>query len=417
MIEKKIIVLAVTFIVLLFIGCKKTVTDTPTHDLVLHLEEGYNRGQSWVIIHSLDGKKAIRCFPLTNKTEIRIRNFPTNTVTFSLITTGLNSEFSGIQSFYQAPTGTWKFVSSKDVHATMTLDLNLTFPENGESRLEVFTNFSRSSTHYIHTGDTTFHYSDYISQLSPDTTLSIFCYLFNSETNTGYYGWLLNQKIISGEQKDFSINLGIPFEKKSISIHKEFYTEVLWIELLADLGISRGELSLTSSFSNEGYNRYDIYFAQSFPADNYIIRTYIPSSPDDYYTSYRVFREVIPDEISIPSGSFAVLYGAQTFRNIQIEGDADAISAIWSVSGSAYYDWKVVVPPTTEMFSYPVLPDSIDEFVFGSNARDPGIQAITMHSYRNINGYRDYCQKTFMSGKPLRTFIDDQYDISRYNFE
>jgi hypothetical protein len=104
--------------------CKKTVTDTPTYDLVLQLGEGYSRGQSWVIIHSLDGKKAIRCFPIENKTEIRIRNFPTNTVTFSLITPGWNSEFAGIQSFYQAPVGTWKFFSTKRIPVNTPINLN-----------------------------------------------------------------------------------------------------------------------------------------------------------------------------------------------------------------------------------------------------------------------------------------------------
>jgi hypothetical protein len=281
----------------------------------------------------------------------------------------------------------------------------------------VYTNFNRNIDR-IHTGDTTFQYSEYISHLDEDTTFSVLCSLFNDETNIGYYGWLLKQTLNPGEQTDFHINLTIPYETKSISIHKEFYTEVLWIELLADLGISCGELSLTPAGTDMStLDKYDLYFANSFPATNYIVHTYLPDSNTDSYTSYKIFREVIPDDISIPAGSFTALYGAQTFRNIHIEGDADAIIANWSIPGSTYYDWKVVVPPTTEMFCPPTLPDSISDHFFGHNERELRVKDITMHAYSTVLGYHDYCQKVHMSGKPLRTYIAEQYEICRYNFE
>ena len=407
----------IILMVFLIPDCKKTVTDTETYNLILQFDEEYIGGPGWIVLNSLDGKKVIRCFPIENKREIKIKYIKSNTVTFSLVTPGRNAENTGIQSFYEAPTGTWKFFSAKGIPANTPINLNLTFPENGECRLEVFTNFNRN-TNRSYAGDTTFQYSEYLSHLDEDTTFSILCSLFNDETKIGYYDWLLNQKFIPGEQSDFHLNLTIPYETKSISIHKEFYTEILWIELLADLGISSGELSLTPSWTDQStLNKFELYFANSFPANNYIVHAYIPNPITNTYTSYKIFREEIPDEISIPSGSFTVLYGTETIRNIHIEGDADAISSIWALSGGSNGNWKVVVPPTTEMFSLPVLPDSINEYLFGSNIRDPRIQAITMHSYKAINNYPDYCQKVFMSGKPLRTFIDDQYEISIYNIE
>jgi hypothetical protein len=409
-------IVALTCAALILCGCNKTSTGT-VPNVFSYAITGPGAGvfasdTAWIILSSPDGTVPIAARRLVGHGRVGFGDIGSDHGTVTVLWRYSWGGFDGM-TYRNAPLGAWaeyvpEHSGTNDSLGIVDLTLDVPPSQTGFGRLTLSMPYVALDEFSIPPEVSTIHVHGRVFTVPGSGKLSAFCGIGNGGFDT-YYGWVFNQRFISGVLNRYEMRVNHPVLVKTVTATKPL--------TFFDLRVSSDSLSTsTRVFRLDTLNgtTFDVHYP-ALPASRYEL--YLERRfPPEYYAFDLSSRE-IPDVINVPEGAVDAAYNGDSkiFGNVVVTGDASFVEALWTFGGPLLPDnyWQVMVEPGEQSIGLPVIPDSILAAARVDLSTIAGYSiGMVRHNARN---YDENIRSEYMPSSTTNTGIwDSYYDYSRH---
>jgi len=404
-------------IILLFFACDEKnsvdVSSPASSSLKLLFQDGYNQLQGWVILYESDAQTIKEFKSFTGDAVVEFEDIQEETVNFTFITSRFDDEMNyRLTTNIGVPGGEWTF-HGNNYSDKGKVTVAMTYPENEYQHCFLGTS-SPSRRAWIYGSSSAFEFENLdVNYLNTDGTFSLYGTIYNSENNTGYCGWLLNQPFELGVTNNYSLNMTSPLNFQTMNLNEL----VSYIDVVAytdndyedDIDIFYNSFPPT--------NEPIVLAPHNFPAK--VFETEVLYFGDQYIKIFTTISESIPNSMSIPNFSLTASYDDVNARyyNISYTGEADEISASWEYDDDEQntdFYWRVYASGNANSISLPSLPSDIANQIPGFDQNKFEEDGISMIDFDSCEDIADVIQMIYKNETGYRKNHTERYDYVYY---